>query len=179
MKTVINSVLAAFFLFLSASLFAQAGTVQVKSAVWGLADQTADVTNKVQSFADSKAKFRAHIVDLESNPTNRKPKILTIVYVKGGQEKTVKLQEGKYFTFFDPADVIQIKSATWAVGAKSADVTKKVQEIADSNAEKFEARNHILGADPAAGQQKTLTVVYIKGGKEITKSCLERQFFTF
>jgi len=72
---------------------------------------------------------------------------------------------------------IQVISATWAVGDKKSDVTKRVQEIAKTGLPSFEARNHILFADPAAGQQKTLTVVYVKNGVQATKSCLERKFF--
>ena len=72
----------------------------------------------------------------------------------------------------------KIVSATWAVGAKKADVTKRVQQLADGGQSNFEARNHILNADPAVGQRKTLTVVYtINGGAPVTKSCMEREFF--
>lgn len=74
---------------------------------------------------------------------------------------------------------IKVSNAIWFNGTRKADVTAKVQEIANTGVASFEARNHILGADPAAGVQKTLTVTYTKNGVTQTKSVLERQFFVF
>ncbi len=76
--------------------------------------------------------------------------------------------------------VKSIVSAVWFNGAKKADVTAKVKELVAAGQLKFEARNNILGADPAAGVQKQLTVTYIDlAGDSVTKTVAERQFFEF
>lgn len=102
---------------------------------------------------------------------------LTVV-LKKGSAKVAEYKANQNISTCGVANKYKVISATWAVGTKKADVTKRVQELADGGAASFEARNHILNADPAAGERKTLTVVYtVNGGAQITKSCMEREFF--
>lgn len=78
-----------------------------------------------------------------------------------------------------PKTVIKVLSATWGVKGRTADVSKRVQELWNTGESKFEVRNHILNADPAKGVQKSLTVVYSKNGVEKSKTVTERGYFEF
>ena len=92
--------------------------------------------------------------------------------VSGQLWKFVAVEQGKQTK-------IEVLKATWGVKGRTADVTARVQELVASGQTRIEARNHILGADPAKGVSKTLTVTFKKDGREQTKSVAERQYFTF
>lgn len=72
---------------------------------------------------------------------------------------------------------IEIVSAIYGNGAKTADVTKKLQELIDKGECNIWVRNHILLVDPAKGVQKHLKVVYKENGNKHEKSIVERQYF--
>lgn len=63
------------------------------------------------------------------------------------------------------AQRIQVLEAYYGADGRYANVTYRVQRIADSGRREFTVSNEILGADPVKGREKRLRVSYISGGK--------------
>lgn len=156
---------------------------KVESATWFNGANKADVTAKVRELvAAGTYRFEARNHILGADPAQGVQKQLTVVFADaGGKSATITVTERDFFEFpVAKVPVREVTSATWFNGARKADVTAKVREFATTGQYRFEARNHILGADPAAGVQKQLTVVYTNGSCEpVTKTVTERQFFEF
>jgi hypothetical protein len=156
---------------------------EVVSAVWFNGANKADVTAKVRELvAAGQYKFEARNNILGADPAAGVSKQLTVTYVDvSGKSVTKTVAERQVFEL--PAvttPVRDVVSATWFNGARKADVTAKVKELVAAGQYKIEARNHILGADPAVGVSKQLTVTYVNGKcAQVTKTVAERQFFEF
>lgn len=88
---------------------------------------------------------------------------------------------GQHFKLVKKNKINEIKviSAQYGVPGRLANVSAKVQEIANSGEAKFWVRNHILGADPATGVHKSLTLVYTINGVRKEQTVTERGYLTF
>lgn len=84
---------------------------------------------------------------------------------------------------------IEIVDANYGAGRKQlithakAHMVNQIRSVANNGGISFEVLNSFLLRnqydDPARGQEKTLTVTYKKGGREYTKSVIEKNTFTF
>jgi len=72
---------------------------------------------------------------------------------------------------------VEIVSAIYGSGDKTADVNKKLQELINNGICNVWIGNHILGVDPIKGVQKHLKVVYTVDGVQKEESIVERGYF--
>lgn len=77
------------------------------------------------------------------------------------------------------AQRIQVIEAYYGSDGRYANVTPRVQRIADSGRREFEVCNENLGVDPSKGREKRLKVVYISGGKRYSEEVREDKTFRF
>lgn len=77
------------------------------------------------------------------------------------------------------AQRIQVLEAYYGADGRYANVTYRVQRIADSGRREFTVSNEILGADPVKGREKRLRVSYISGGKRYSDEVREDKTFRF
>ncbi|HPA17574.1 MAG TPA: hypothetical protein PLU30_07485 [Verrucomicrobiae bacterium] len=77
------------------------------------------------------------------------------------------------------AERIQVLEASYGIEGRYADVTQRVQRIADSGRREFEVSNEILGVDPYKGEGKRLRVSYVAGGKRYSDEAREGRAFRF
>lgn len=77
------------------------------------------------------------------------------------------------------AQRIQVLEAHYGAEGRYANVTQRVQRIADSGRREFDVNNQNLGVDPAQGREKRLRVNYISGGKRYSEEVREDKTFRF
>lgn len=77
------------------------------------------------------------------------------------------------------AQRIQVLEAYYGAEGRFANVTQRVQRIADSGRREFDVNNQNLGVDPAQGREKRLRVNYISGGKRYSEEVREDKTFRF
>jgi hypothetical protein len=150
--------------------------IRVESAYYGSRDGVgADVTGRVQRFADYGEPFRVSNDTLRIDPSPNRPKTLRVVYYIGGRRISETVPEGEVFYFRnggyahrDPDDYrhgIRIVRATYGTRGRYADVTGIVRDrVRDRNP--FTVANDTFGVDPYPGQRKRLKIFYIRGGEQ-------------
>lgn len=77
------------------------------------------------------------------------------------------------------AQRLQVLEAYYGADGRFANVTQRVQRIADTGRREFEVNNQNLGVDPAQGRQKRLSVSYVSGGKRYSEEVKEDKTFRF
>jgi hypothetical protein len=150
--------------------------IRVESAYYGSRDWVgADVTGRVQRFADYGEPFRVSNDTLRIDPAPNRPKTLTVVYYVNGRRISETVPEGEVFYFRSggyshrgPDDYrpgIRIIRATYGTRGRYADVTGIVRDrVRDRRS--FTVANDTFGVDPYPGKGKRLKIFYIRDGEE-------------
>jgi hypothetical protein len=157
--------------------------IRVESAYYGSRDgRGADVTGRVQRFADYGEPFRVGNDTLRIDPSPNRPKMLTVVYYVNRRRISETVPEGEVFYFRNggyahhgPDDYrpsIRIIRATYGTRGRYADVTAIVRDrFRDRRS--FTVANETFGVDPYPGQGKRLKIYYVRGDEQREKEYRE------
>lgn len=148
-----------------------AGELKIVKATYGYGDQVIDVTEKVQNFQRGMAGafllIRPDNKLLGADPAPRKPKVLTVTYTDGGEEKTVQLPErrlGVVVADAVPAQEFKLLRGFYGYGNAWKEVTSQLL-TALGNKTVLAINNSTLGPDPAPRKKKELVVIYTQENK--------------
>jgi hypothetical protein len=161
---------------LSGAINSMGQGIQVESAYYGSrGGGGADVTGRVQRFADYGEPFRVSNETLRIDPSPNRRKTLVVVYNINGRRISEAVPEGEVFYFrnggsasFDPdADRpgIRISRAIYGARGHYADVTGIVRDRLRGR-QPFRVANETFGVDPYPGKGKRLKIYYIQGGEQ-------------
>jgi hypothetical protein len=157
--------------------------IRVESAYYGSRDGVgADVTERVQRFADYGEPFRVGNDTLRIDPSPNRPKALRVVYYANERRIAQTVPEGEVFYFRNggyahrgPDDYrpgIRIIRAIYGARGRYVDVTGIVGDrVRDRRP--FTVANETFGVDPYPGQGKRLKIYYIRGGQHREKEYAE------
>ena len=138
-----------------------------------------DVTQKLVGLVkDNKLAFKADN-DLLGDPANGEIKAVRIVYTDGDKTLTAFFMEGSDVSLSaSVGKTLTVKKAVYGVLEGTLDVTDKVAAAVSDNSLSISADNDTLGADPANGIAKVLTVNYTVDGIAQTKTANEGDTLT-
>lgn len=131
-----------------------------------------DVTAKIVALVKGNSLSLTVDGDRLGDPSPGDPKKLRIDYSIGGKNYTKYFAESQDISII-AAEKLTIRSAVFGVFGNPIDVTAHVVEASKEGVLKIKAENDLLGADPAPGDTKALTVIYTQGGAEQTQSVRE------
>jgi hypothetical protein len=157
-------------LFLNIGVMCSIGQgIQIESAYYGVPNRTgANVTRRVQRFADFGEPFRVGNDTLGIDPAPNHAKVLVVNYELNGQQISDSVREGEVFYFRNGAEghrpAIRIIRALYGTRGRYVDVTPRVRQMARDHWS-FTVSNQTFGVDPYEGQPKRLRITYQRGTK--------------
>jgi hypothetical protein len=147
--------------------------IQIESAYYGVPNRIgADVTRRVQRFADFGEPFRVGHDTLRIDPAPDRPKVLVVNYEVNGQRLSDSVREGEVFYFRNGTrpetgaehqkPAIRIIRASYGARGRYVDVTTIIRQMARDHWS-FTVSNQTFGVDPYEGQPKRLKITYLRG----------------
>jgi hypothetical protein len=138
-----------------------------------------DVTQKLVGLVkENRLAFKANN-DLFGDPANGEIKSVRIIYTDGDKTLTAFFMEDSDVSLSaSDGKTLTVKEAVYGVLEGTLDVTDKVAAAVNDNALSISADNDTLGADPANGIAKVLTVNYTVDGVAQTKTANEGDTLT-
>ena len=153
---------------------AQASTLRVIRATYGGGRRaSADVTKVVAArVANDTLDLPVSSSSLNIDPAPGVTKTLTVEYEYKGQRQTASAKDGETLRLNAPAQTqssaLRILRATYTGGRRNADVTSAVAARVANDMLELNVNGNTLGADPAPGTVKTLTIEYEINGQRQT-----------
>jgi hypothetical protein len=176
--------LSLILLFLQVGVFYSIGqSIRVASAYYGTPNGVgADVTRRVQQFADYGEPFRVGKETLRVDPFATRRKTLVVIYDLNGHRISDSVEEGDVFYFRNwreikrgrPAGgvVIRVTEAKYGAQGRYRDVSDRVQSFVRRH-QPFTVSNKTFGSDPYPGRKKWLEITYLRGGTSRTQKYSE------
>lgn len=169
------------------------GEFTILYATYGTGRREVDVTGRLRELARRDERFRLTNdtfggIDPDPGQTKR---LRIVARDRAGQQRSFEYREyqtvdGRQFIGWGradwgdstgpsrPAGRLAIDSASYGSDGRWVDVTQTVRSRVRGDRLELEVRNELLGADPAPGQTKTLSVTY-RWGNEPTNTARVRE----
>jgi hypothetical protein len=171
-------------LFLQVGVFCLMGQgIRVASAFYGSPNGVgADVTSRVQQFADYGEPFRVGKETLRIDPTPTRRKTLVVIYDLNGRRISDSVEEGDVFYFRNWREIerdrsrggaaIRVTAASYGAQGRYSDVTNRVRALT-RHGQSFTVSNKTFGLDPYPGRKKWLEITYSRGRASRTQKYSE------
>jgi hypothetical protein len=152
-----------------------AETLRITKAMYGDGRRMRDVASVLAGrISGNRLEMAVTNENLGGDPAPAVKKSIVVDYEYNGQPSSVTVAEGQTLVLppgaaAGPVSQLRVTRAVYSAGLRGrSDVTSAVASMVTANTLEFTVDGNVLGADPAPGTVKTLTVDYEWNGQRLT-----------